>query len=283
MITRLGPRRRATFIRLLRWAQSAAPIREDALADVGLAWPLLRRMLLELGRRLVDSGVLARPDDVFWLRLQELQTAVDFGLAAPAASETPESRKPGAFPNRRRWNRRRTRAHGGRGHYRSRPARPRRRRRGAQDALAGPGEGRSPATASGGQWMERAFGKMMPAGSQTQARRHYQGHRRQLGPRHRSGPRPERASGFRPDGAWRGPGRPHHYPRLDLAVRDGLGRGHRRRRPVKPQLDRGPGVRHPGRARHWSRYPTAYQRPADTRRWGRRHGCDPHPADARRP
>ena len=39
--------------------RATAPIREDALADVGLAWPLLRRMLLELGRRLVDSGVIA--------------------------------------------------------------------------------------------------------------------------------------------------------------------------------------------------------------------------------
>jgi pyruvate,water dikinase len=83
--TRLGPRRRAAFLRLLRWAQTTAPIREDALADVGLAWPLLRRMLLELGRRLVDSGVIGESADVFWLRYQELRSAVDFGLAAPGA------------------------------------------------------------------------------------------------------------------------------------------------------------------------------------------------------
>ncbi|HSN36937.1 MAG TPA: PEP-utilizing enzyme, partial [Arthrobacter sp.] len=83
---RLGPRRRAAFLRLLRWAQGAAPIREDALADVGLAWPLLRRMLFELGRRLVDSGVIAEPGDVFWLRHRELQGAVEFGLATPGAT-----------------------------------------------------------------------------------------------------------------------------------------------------------------------------------------------------
>ncbi|HSN36532.1 MAG TPA: PEP/pyruvate-binding domain-containing protein [Arthrobacter sp.] len=83
---RLGPSRRAAFLRLLRWAQGAAPIREDALADVGLAWPLLRRMLFELGRRLVDSGVIADPGDVFWLRHRELQSAVEFGLAAPGAT-----------------------------------------------------------------------------------------------------------------------------------------------------------------------------------------------------
>ncbi|GAB2713611.1 PEP/pyruvate-binding domain-containing protein [Arthrobacter bambusae] len=81
--TRLGRSRRAPFIRLLRWAQKSAPVREDALADVGLAWPLIRRMLLELGQRLVYSGVIARPADVFWLRQQELQSAVEFGLAAP--------------------------------------------------------------------------------------------------------------------------------------------------------------------------------------------------------
>ncbi|MET1087491.1 MAG: PEP/pyruvate-binding domain-containing protein [Arthrobacter sp.] len=80
---RLGPRRRAAFLRLLRWAQETAPIREDALADVGLGWPLLRQMLLELGRRLVASGVVAAADDVFWLRFQELRSAVEFGLTAP--------------------------------------------------------------------------------------------------------------------------------------------------------------------------------------------------------
>ena len=44
------------FTKLLGWAQTTAPVREDALADIGLAWPQLRRMLRELGRRLVDAG-----------------------------------------------------------------------------------------------------------------------------------------------------------------------------------------------------------------------------------
>ena len=69
---RLDPVRRATFLRLLRWAQSAAPLREDALADVGLAWPQLRRMLRELSDRLVAAGVVERPDDVFWLHRAEI-------------------------------------------------------------------------------------------------------------------------------------------------------------------------------------------------------------------
>ena len=33
-------------------------MREDALSDVGLAWPLMRRMLLEMGHRLRDTGAI---------------------------------------------------------------------------------------------------------------------------------------------------------------------------------------------------------------------------------
>jgi pyruvate,water dikinase len=84
ILARLHPARRAAFVRLLRWAQGSAPIREDALADVGLGWPLMRRMLRELGRRLVAAGLIAEPDDVFWLRHQEAGSAVGFGLADPS-------------------------------------------------------------------------------------------------------------------------------------------------------------------------------------------------------
>jgi pyruvate,water dikinase len=69
---RLDRPRRAVFDRLLAWAQRTAPIREDALADIGLAWPLMRRMLRELGARLVATGTLESPDEVFWLTEAEL-------------------------------------------------------------------------------------------------------------------------------------------------------------------------------------------------------------------
>jgi pyruvate,water dikinase len=144
MAGRLGPRRRAAFLRLLRWAQDTAPIREDALADVGLAWPLLRRMLLELGRRLVDSGVIASPDDVFWLRHQELRSAVEFGLAEPGAragvaitgAERPV-RATAVEERKMLW-------------------------RGQAKAAA-------PQMLPESRWMEKAFGSMMPAGSQHQS------------------------------------------------------------------------------------------------------------------
>lgn len=142
-IARLGPRRRTAFLRLLRWAQSAAPIREDALADVGLAWPLLRRMLFELGRRLVGSAVIAEPADVFWLRHRELRSAVEFGLAGsgtPAAVAITGADRPvraGAVEERKMlW-------------------------RGQAKAAA-------PQLLPESRWMERAFGSMMPAGPRDQ-------------------------------------------------------------------------------------------------------------------
>jgi pyruvate,water dikinase len=161
MITRLGRVRGAGFLRLLRWAQNAAPIREDALADVGLAWPLIRRMLLELGRRLVDSAVIAAPADVFWLRHQELGSAVEFGLAAPRAGEAPGSPKSKGIPE---------------------PT-------GAPAAVAitgadrpvradaveerkmiwrGQAKAAAPQMLPQSRWMERTFGSMMPARSQDQ-------------------------------------------------------------------------------------------------------------------
>jgi pyruvate,water dikinase len=74
---------RLRFIRpLVRIAQRYAPLREDALADVGLGWPRLRCMLREVGRRLVVAGAIAQPDDVFCLTSEEAEAtarALDSG------------------------------------------------------------------------------------------------------------------------------------------------------------------------------------------------------------
>ncbi len=64
------------FEKTLGWAQSVIPLREDGLADLGLGWPQLRRMLLEIGGRSVDAGMLDHPDEIFWLREDEVETAV---------------------------------------------------------------------------------------------------------------------------------------------------------------------------------------------------------------
>jgi pyruvate,water dikinase len=68
----LDPLRRGLFLKILRLAWRLAPYREEALFYVGVAWPALRRLALELGRRLADRGALERPDDVFYLTSAEL-------------------------------------------------------------------------------------------------------------------------------------------------------------------------------------------------------------------
>ncbi|MEW1823070.1 PEP/pyruvate-binding domain-containing protein [Arthrobacter sp. NPDC080031] len=149
--TRLGRSRRAPFIRMLRWAQKSAPIREDALADVGLAWPLIRRMLLELGQRLVYSGVIAAPADVFWLRQQELQSAVEFGLAAPKPPGTTEPLAPVAAAI-------------------TGAARPVRADVVEERKMLWRGQAKAsaPQLLPETRWMKRAFESMMPARSQEQ-------------------------------------------------------------------------------------------------------------------
>lgn len=47
-------------------------LREDGIADVGLGHPQMRRMLGELGQRLVEGGAIPGADDIYWLELNEL-------------------------------------------------------------------------------------------------------------------------------------------------------------------------------------------------------------------
>lgn len=69
--------RRRRFDQLLERAWRLAPMREDALADVGLAWPVVRGLLRVAGERLVAAGALDAPDQVYWLRWAELRDAAD--------------------------------------------------------------------------------------------------------------------------------------------------------------------------------------------------------------
>ncbi len=95
--------RRRWFTRLVPWAQRYQPVREDALADVGLGWPALRRMVREVGRRLVRAESIAGPDDVFWLTWDELETAA---RALDASQPVPDYRRATA-ERRATWERRR--------------------------------------------------------------------------------------------------------------------------------------------------------------------------------
>jgi len=75
MLKKLRGLKRWIFGRQLRDAQKYAPLREDGLSDLGLGYPLLRSLLRELGLRLVRAGTLEQPEDVFWLKEQELTEA----------------------------------------------------------------------------------------------------------------------------------------------------------------------------------------------------------------
>jgi phosphohistidine swiveling domain-containing protein len=68
-----SPRRRAVVVRALEAAREGIALREDTHFYATRALPILRRMLLEAGRRLAVAGVLAEAEDVFHLRLEELE------------------------------------------------------------------------------------------------------------------------------------------------------------------------------------------------------------------
>jgi pyruvate,water dikinase len=87
---------RGLLRRSLGWAQRSAPVREDSLADLGMAHPQIRRLLGELGRRLADAGAIAEASDIYWLQEQEVeQMAVQLerGETVPTFEERVAGRK----------------------------------------------------------------------------------------------------------------------------------------------------------------------------------------------
>ena len=72
-----SPRRRAAVQRMVDAARAGTAFREDSHFHAMRAIPILRRTLLEAGRRLAAGGVLADAVDVFHLRLEELEAVTD--------------------------------------------------------------------------------------------------------------------------------------------------------------------------------------------------------------
>ncbi|MGD1992847.1 MAG: PEP/pyruvate-binding domain-containing protein [Anaerolineae bacterium] len=96
---RTGGLRRKLYDMTLRWARTFTSLREDSIFEIGLAYPVLRSMLLELGRRFVEAGAVEAPDDIFWLERAEAEEgamALDRGETLENLSERVERRK-------RRW------------------------------------------------------------------------------------------------------------------------------------------------------------------------------------
>ena len=77
------PRRLRAFRKLLADAQHLVPLREEQVAELTLPWPTMRRAVLRIGETLVARGVIADPDDVFFLTRQEVVSALDDGGDRP--------------------------------------------------------------------------------------------------------------------------------------------------------------------------------------------------------
>jgi len=79
-----SPRRLRAFRRLLADAQHLVPLREEQVAELTIAWPVMRRAVWRIGEALASRGVIAEPDDVFFLTRDEVLSALgDGGPAAP--------------------------------------------------------------------------------------------------------------------------------------------------------------------------------------------------------
>ncbi len=93
---RLDPLRRKYFLKLLKWAQETAPLREDSIANLGLGHPQIRRLLGEFGKRLVEGGAIACAEDIYWLKADEvdgLAILLEKGEPLPSFDEIIERRK----------------------------------------------------------------------------------------------------------------------------------------------------------------------------------------------
>ena len=77
-----SPRRLRSFRRLLADAQYLVPLREEQVAELTIAWPVMRRAVLRIGEALSSREVIAGPDDVFFLTRDEVLSALGNGGAA---------------------------------------------------------------------------------------------------------------------------------------------------------------------------------------------------------
>ena len=99
-----------------RWhlwkARHFYPHREEVVFWLGGAWPILRKMATELGQRMVEVGTFQEPDDLYFLRSDNIEKAIsartegralpDLAVLAADERELREARKcihpPGAIP-----------------------------------------------------------------------------------------------------------------------------------------------------------------------------------------
>ncbi|MBL8914309.1 MAG: hypothetical protein JNM17_26625 [Archangium sp.] len=75
-LLKLGPLQRRAFQFLLTRARKGTRLRENLKSESVRRLAMVRDTLLEIGARLVERNVIERADDVFFLRLTELKTAL---------------------------------------------------------------------------------------------------------------------------------------------------------------------------------------------------------------
>jgi len=64
------------FRKTLGWAQKYGPLREDSIAEIGLGYPVIRKLLLHLGGRFVAAGLLETAEEIYWMKAAEIEEAV---------------------------------------------------------------------------------------------------------------------------------------------------------------------------------------------------------------
>jgi pyruvate,water dikinase len=96
MLKRLRGLNLWAFRKALNWGQSLAQVREDALAQIGLGYPMMRALLHELGQRFVAAGAIRQADDIFYLEKDEIEACVaklESGAALADLSDRVADRK----------------------------------------------------------------------------------------------------------------------------------------------------------------------------------------------
>lgn len=88
----LSPLKRPLFHWVMRQAQEGSKARENVKSEAVRLLATIRALLLELGARLRARNVLERPDDIFFLRLEELEP-VRLGHAGFQVAETVAERR----------------------------------------------------------------------------------------------------------------------------------------------------------------------------------------------
>ncbi|UCE74794.1 MAG: hypothetical protein JSV56_03585 [Methanomassiliicoccales archaeon] len=75
-LDRIFPVKRLVFKRLLQLTQKYMMLRENQQFYIGQGYPIARAIVLEIGSRFVEMGIIKEPSDVFFLKIEEIRSIV---------------------------------------------------------------------------------------------------------------------------------------------------------------------------------------------------------------